>query len=88
MHNQTSRNPAKTDTPRDTGWYRQPVVWLGIAIFTASIAGCIWMIVLGIQHEDPAIPLDGHSIMRVPVERAPVEQNRSPETEPPVRPEP
>jgi len=26
-------------------WYRPPVMWLGIAVFLASIAGCIALIV-------------------------------------------
>ena len=26
-------------------WYRPPVVWLGLGIFVASIAGCIALIV-------------------------------------------
>lgn len=43
--------------PRHDGgaWYRQPVVWLGVAIFAASLLGCIWMIVIGSRHQDEAI---------------------------------
>jgi len=26
-------------------WYRPPVVWLGLGIFLASVAGCIALIV-------------------------------------------
>ena len=47
-------------------WYRQPVLWLGIAVFVASLAGCVWMIVLGAQHADT--PLDtAHTVFGVPV---------------------
>lgn len=47
-------------------WYRQPVLWLGIAVFLASLAGCVWMIVLGARHADT--PLDTpHTVFGVPV---------------------
>ena len=32
------RNPGQA-------WYRPPVVWLGIAILLASLAGCVGLIV-------------------------------------------
>ncbi|MEO8459273.1 MAG: hypothetical protein ABI451_01985 [Dokdonella sp.] len=53
------------------GWYRQPVVWLGIAIFVASLAGCIWMVVLGSRHADEPLPDAVPSIMKVPLTRSP-----------------
>ncbi len=47
-------------------WYRQPVLWLGLAVFVASLAGCVWMIVLGARHADT--PLDtAHTVFGVPV---------------------
>lgn len=47
-------------------WYHQPVLWLGIAVFVASLAGCVWMIVLGAKHADT--PLDTtHTVFGVPV---------------------
>lgn len=49
-----------------SAWYRQPVLWLGIAVFLASIAGCVWMIVLGARHADT--PLNtSHTIFGVPI---------------------
>lgn len=46
-------------------WYRQPVLWLGVAIFVASLAGCVWMIVLGARHADS--PVDApHAVFGVP----------------------
>lgn len=49
-----------------SAWYRQPVVWLGIAVFAASLAGCVWLIVLGTRHAD--IPLETtHQVFGVPV---------------------
>jgi hypothetical protein len=32
-------------TNTDERWYRPPVVWLGVAVLVASIAGCIALIV-------------------------------------------
>lgn len=47
-------------------WFRQPVLWLGVAVFLASLAGCVWMIVLGARHADT--PLDTpHTVFGVPV---------------------
>ena len=34
---------------RAGAWYRQPVLWLGAAVFAASMAGCIWIIVMLVQ---------------------------------------
>ena len=49
-------------------WYAQPVVWLGIAIFVASIAGCIWMIVLSLRYDDAAVTA-GPRVFGVPVQQ-------------------
>ncbi len=49
------------------GWYRQPVLWLGALLFGASLAGCVWMIVLGARHADPPVPLAGDSVFKVPL---------------------
>lgn len=47
-------------------WYQQPVLWLGVAVFIASLAGCVWMIVLGVRHADT--PVDtAHTVFGVPV---------------------
>ena len=49
-----------------SAWYRQPVLWLGVFIFAGSLAGCVWMIVLGANHADT--PLDtSHTVFGVPV---------------------
>jgi hypothetical protein len=49
-----------------SAWYRQPVLWLGALIFAGSLAGCVWMIVLGAHHADT--PLDtSHTVFGVPV---------------------
>lgn len=41
---------------RSGAWYRQPVLWLGAAVFAASMAGCIWIIVVGARYDD--VPVD------------------------------
>jgi hypothetical protein len=48
-------------------WYRQPVLWLGAAIFAASLAGCVWLIVLGARHADaPVDTATPHAVLGVP----------------------
>ena len=46
--------PANTDPHGnpDSHWYEQPVLWLGIAVFLASIAGCVWLIVVSVRYAD------------------------------------
>jgi hypothetical protein len=63
-----TRNDGK---PRDNSraWFRQGIVWLGAAVFAASIAGCIWLIVVAERHADPPLPNTGPQIMKVPVAR-------------------
>jgi hypothetical protein len=69
------------DAPRDNSraWYRQGIVWLGIAVFVASIAGCIWLIIIAERYADPPLPVAGPQIMKVPVTRSvPRKPNASP----------
>lgn len=65
MHNQT---PVRIEPPRSS-WHRQPVVWLGIFIFLASLGGCVWMIVLGSQHADEPVAAGIEHIMKMPLDR-------------------
>jgi len=53
-------------TRTTSAWYRQPVLWLGILIFVASLAGCVWMIVLGAKHADTPLATS-HTVFGVPV---------------------
>jgi len=50
-------------------WWRQPVAWLGVVIFAASLAGCIVMIVLAERHLDEALPTSGVHVLSVPLAR-------------------
>lgn len=61
------RSPTRTESAR-TAWYCQPVVWLGALVFAASLAGCVWMIVLGARHADAPLPTAGE-IMKMPLAR-------------------
>ena len=46
-------------------WYRQSILWLGIAVFIASLAGCIWIITVSARHAD--VPLEtSHTVFGVP----------------------
>lgn len=49
-----------------SAWYRQPVLWLGVSIFVGSLAGCVWMIVLGARHADTPLGTS-HTVFGVPV---------------------
>jgi hypothetical protein len=60
-----------------TAW-RQPVVWLGAAIFLASLIGCLVMIVLAGRHDDPAAGAAADYLMKVPIKRLPVHPPPSP----------
>lgn len=47
-------------------WYRQPILWLGIAILLASLAGCIGMIVLGAKYAEEPLPVEGERLLKMP----------------------
>jgi hypothetical protein len=47
-------------------WYRQPILWLGIAIFIASLAGCIGMVVLGARYADEPLSVEGERLLKMP----------------------
>lgn len=50
-------------------WYRQGIVWLAAAVFALSIAGCIWLIVVGERYADPPLPVAAPQVLKVPVAR-------------------
>ncbi len=51
-------------------WYRQPILWLGAAIFCASLAGCIGVIVLGAQYSEPPVSVGGEQVFKMPTARS------------------
>ena len=50
-----------------TAWYRQPVVWVGIVVFAVSIAGCVWIITVGMRHADTPVETTRTGVFGVPV---------------------
>ena len=62
---------ARTDRPM-TAW-RQPVVWLGAAVFLASLIGCVVIIVLAGRHDDPQAGAGVEHLLKMPVDRVPAE---------------
>jgi hypothetical protein len=62
MQTVTSTSPASTRT----SWHHQPIVWLGVAIFAASLAGCVWIIVAAARHADPPVQATPHAVLGVP----------------------
>ncbi len=76
-----NRTPAPhTDSASPAAWYRQPVLWLGAFVLLASLAGCVWMIVLGAQYVDPPVATHG-TIFKVPLAR-PAPAPEAPRNEP------
>ncbi len=51
---------------RRAPWYRQRVLWLGALVFVASIAGCVWIIMVGIRHADAPVDTGLQTIFGVP----------------------
>ena len=62
-----------TPHPNRSTWYHQPVVWLGALIFVASLAGCVWLIVLGARHADEPVATRGETVFKVPTKGATTE---------------
>lgn len=55
--------------PLHRSWYSLPVVWLGIAIFAASLSGCIWLIIVSTRYDDTRIPTP-HQVFGVPARKS------------------
>ena len=58
------------DGARPAGPWRQPVVWLALAVFLASLAACIITIVVAVQASDPSDAVTQERLFKVPVTRA------------------
>ncbi len=67
----TMKKPSRTDR-RGPGhaWHRQPVVWVGMAMFLGSLAGCVWMIVVAAQYDDTPVATQSPAVFGVPVAAA------------------
>lgn len=57
-------------TAADGRWYRQPILWLAAAIFFASLAACIHMVVLGLRYADEPLPVNGERLLKMPTTRS------------------
>ena len=49
---------------------RTPVFWLAVALFVASIAGCVVTIMLALGQPDGALPDVGERLLSVPAAHA------------------
>ena len=68
MHEQRSNHGLdRNDATDRVRWHRQPIAWLGIAILALSLAGCIWMIMLGVHHADESLPTGDEQLLMVPL---------------------
>ena len=70
--------------PAASAWYHQPVLWLGLAVFLASLAGCVWLIVVSARYADTPLSTIPHSVLGVPVAAHSVNPSAGPP--PPPRP--
>lgn len=48
------------------GWYRSTILWLGIALFVASIAGCFLTVAIALRHADMPLAVGGEQLLSVP----------------------
>lgn len=69
MRNRIAKRPPHTENVAAGVWYRQPVLWLGMLLFAASLAGCVLMIVLGARHADESLPTAGGEVAHMPLAR-------------------
>jgi len=53
----------------DVRWYQTPLAWLGIAMFAASLAGCVWIILLAVQYPDDSLPASDEHLFKMPATR-------------------
>jgi hypothetical protein len=53
----------------DVRWYQLPLAWLGIAMFAASLAGCVWIILLSVQYPDDSLPASDEHLFKMPATR-------------------
>lgn len=51
-------------------WYRSPILWLGVAMFAASLGGCIVTILLALEHADTPLSVEGERLLNVPAAHA------------------
>jgi hypothetical protein len=49
-----------------SAWYHQPVLWLGIVVFVASMAGCVWLIVVSVRYADTPLNPSQQAVFGVP----------------------
>lgn len=59
-------------------WFRQPIVWLGTGVLVASLAGCVWMILMAERFADPPLPVEGLQILKMPLAPASAPSRNTP----------
>jgi hypothetical protein len=56
--------------PANIRWYQLPLAWLGIAMFAASLAGCLWIILLATRYPDDSLPASDEHLFKMPATRS------------------
>lgn len=60
-----------SDTGHRHAWYRHPLLWLGSFILLASLAGCVWLILVAMRYPDPPLDTGSRQMFRMPFEGPP-----------------
>jgi hypothetical protein len=56
---------------RQVRWYQLPVLWLGVAILSSSLAACIALVIVANRHADEPLPMQSEALLKVPTTRTP-----------------
>lgn len=51
-------------------WHHSSIFWLAVALFVASLLGCVLTIVLAVRNADPALDVGGEQLLGVPAAQA------------------
>ena len=52
------------------GWSRSAILWLGVALLAASLAGVVLTVALALRHADTPLAVEGERLLSVPTDSA------------------
>ena len=55
---------------RGSAWHAQPVVWVGVLVMLATIAGCLVLLAVALRNPDAPIDTGGGHVSAVPPRHA------------------
>jgi len=74
--------PLRIGEGQRTRWYQQPVAWLGVLVFLASLAGCVWLILVASRYDDDPLPVATEQVFKVPARRTTADPPQAPSSPP------